>query len=124
MPAAPPPKAPTVPDPEPVGVNDSAELTEPELAPVVRPDPVAGPVQPERPAARRSHKKTLVSPIPALLAASMSEIREYSANASRSAVDRGAAAASPFVDADARHLQSEDDSEYVVELLDVIKPAR
>jgi hypothetical protein len=110
-------KTPTVADFESTEVNDPPELTEPELAPVVRPSPVAH----EPLAAPRSRRETLVSPIPALLAASMREIREDASDAARSAVVHPADERSPFVDGDPRHLLAEDDSDYVVELLDPVK---
>jgi len=101
---------------EPSTVRD---VTEPELAPPTRRTPV--PSLPPPPIVR-SRKATLVSPIPALLAASMTEIREEG-DGTPQPIDIRNEATSRFEATNERALMMADESEYVVELDDV-QPAK
>lgn len=94
------------------------DVTERELAPFVRPPPA-----PATPAdAVRSRKKTLVSPIPALLAASMGEIREEEEHveATPLPIDLRADETSRFEAADQRALL-DGEADYVVEVVNTHK---
>ena len=101
-------------DSQAVEPSSTRDLTEPELAPPVRRTPVAGIAQ--QPV--RSRKETLVSPIPALLAASMGEIREDRGDATPLPVDLRLDSTSRVEEAEQRSLLFEDESEYVVEVVD------
>jgi hypothetical protein len=102
---------PTVPAVEP---NRTSDSTEPQLAPPVRPSPV-GPQLPS-PDPVRARRATLVSPIPALLAASMSEVREES-EGTPEAVDLRTEATSRFDASQHPDLMlDDDDADYVVEV--------
>jgi hypothetical protein len=99
------------------------DTTEPELAPPVRPSPV-GPHLPS-PDPVRARRPTLVSPIPALLAASMGEVRD-DPEATPTPVDLRSDATSRFEAADQQKLMMDDDADYVVEVeqVDSGKPHR
>jgi hypothetical protein len=115
MPAvAPRTKTPAV---EPVRTGD---VTERESAPPSRPSPVAA----VSPPPVRSRKETLVSPIPALLAASMGEIREDQCDATPLPIEVRGEETSRFAFADQEALLMEDDSDYVVEVGDTLKTGR
>jgi hypothetical protein len=105
------------------------DVTEPELAPPVRPTPVGSKISekiPEKAPDRvRSRKETLVSPIPALLAASMKQIREDKGDATPVPVPVRAEETSRFETSDQRALLMDDEadfeSDYIVELVDIHK---
>jgi hypothetical protein len=102
---------PTVPA---VEANRTSDTTEPALAPPIRPSPV-GPHLPS-PDPVRARRATLVSPIPALLAASMSEVREE-AEGTPQPVDQRTEATSRFDASEHPELMlDEDDDDYVVEV--------
>lgn len=117
--AAPRTITPAVADSQAVEPSTGRDVTEREMAPPMRRTPVAGvttePV--------RSRKATLVSPIPALLAASMGEIREDKGDATPLPIDIRNDATSR-VEAVEQQLLFEDDSEYIVEVVDPSKPGK
>lgn len=90
-------------------VNDSQEATSPQPAPAVRPELVSVMSVDNWRAAR---KATLVSPIPALLAASMTAPGDGTV---RSFDDNGRMT-SRVTDAQARPLEADADADYVVEV--------
>jgi hypothetical protein len=105
--------------------NQTSDTTQPEPAPPVKRTPVQTPPHENV----RSRKATLVSPIPALLAASMSEFHEERADsAAPQAVDARVDATSRFEAADQNALladtrdtvlsDSDEDSDYIVEVED------
>jgi hypothetical protein len=104
-------------DPPAVEPDDADEHTQPELAPPVRPSPM-GPHLPS-PDPVRARRPTLVSPIPALLASSMSEVREDAredADATPQPVDLRSEATSRFDATSHPDLMMGDDGDYVVEV--------
>lgn len=107
----------SVPRTEPPAVEPDLadELTQPELAPPIRPSPM-GPHLPS-PDPVRARRATLVSPIPALLAASMGEVRE-DADATPQPVDARGEATSRFDATSHPDLMMTDDGDYVVEVDD------
>ena len=106
--------------------NQTSDVTQREAAPLMRPTPVPDPPSGARklsklppPPAVRSRKETLVSPIPALLAASMTDVGEENPEAAPAPVAVGGDATSRFEVADhQRALAMVDEGEYVVELDD------
>lgn len=96
--------------------NRTGDSTQPELAPPERPSPV-GPHLPS-PDPVRARKQTLVSPIPALLAASMSEVRDEGdrGEATPLPVELRSEATSRVDITDHRRLMMNDDADYVVEV--------
>jgi hypothetical protein len=96
-------------------------VTEPELALPMRRTPGSG-IRSD--AAVRARKQTLLSPIPALLAASMGEIREGKNDATPLPIDLRTDSTSRLDEADVRSLLFDDDSEYVVEVVDPAKPTK
>jgi len=96
--------------------NRSGDPARPKLAPPARPSPV-GPHLPS-PDPVRARRATLVSPIPALLAASMSEVRDEDRepnDGTPQPVDARADATSQ-IDADDQRKLMMDDDDYVVEV--------
>ena len=97
---------------EPSSVRD---VTEPELALPIRRTPGRGIALD---AVARARKPTLVSAIPALLAASMGEIREARNEATPLPVDERAELTCRLDESVQRSLLLEDDPEYIVEVGD------
>ena len=93
------------------------DVTEREASPLVRRTPVPAP-QVHLPEPVRSRRPTLVSPIPALLAASMSEFREDRGDATPLPIDLRADETSRFEAADQAALLVDSESDYVVEVVD------
>lgn len=100
--------------------SSTRDLTEPEAAPPTRRTPVAGVSQEPM----RSRTKTLVSPIPALLAASMREIREDKEDATPLPIDLRSDSTSRVDELELRNLLFADESEYVVEVVESSKSGR
>lgn len=96
--------------------NDVDEdLTEPELAPPVRPIPGA-PVSPE---VARSRKETLISPIPALMAAQMNQ--EDRGDATPKFIDLRDEVTSKVLTPHHDVVLKDDDSDYVLEFVAPVK---
>lgn len=95
--------------------NRTKDSTEPELAPPIRPSPLGPQLPPPDPA--RARRQTLVSPIPALLAASMGEVRDEP-EATPTPVDVRSDATSRLDDTDQQRLLMDDDADYIVEVDD------
>ncbi len=103
-----------------VEASSAADLTEPEVALPVRKTPL----QSTLPDLVRSRRQTLVSPIPALLAAQMVEIREDRAEATPIPIpiDGRGDATSRFAASDQEALLNADEPEdYVVEVVEAHK---
>jgi hypothetical protein len=125
-----------------VEASQTRDVTEPELAPPVRPTPVGSKINekinskidskissksnekvPEKAPDRvRSRKETLVSPIPALLAASMKQIREDKGDSTPVPIAVRGEETSRFETSDQRALLMDDEadfeSDYIVEVVD------
>lgn len=100
--------------------NSADDLTQPEVALPVRRTPLQSTI----PELTRSRKKTLVSPIPALLAAQMVEIREDRSDATPIPVELRGDATSRFATSDQEALlNAEEHEDYVVEVVDGKKGA-
>jgi hypothetical protein len=99
--------------------SNSRDVTEREVSPPVRRNPIPAPP----PDPLRARRQTLVSPIPALLAATMGDVAEDRAEATPLPVDVRADETSRFEVADQNALLNKDasDDDYVVELVDADK---
>ena len=113
-------KTPTKSDADAVEPSLTRDLTEPQVAPPTRSTPVGGTTVAR---AARKLKQTLVSPIPAILAESMSQIREERSGATpfTGAAHAKGAAELDAVDQDALLVDEDLDSDYVVEVIDTHK---
>ncbi len=94
--------------------NMTRDVTEREAAPPLRPNPLVTLPPPDA----RARRATLVSPIPALLAASMTEVRDDRGDATPLPIDTRSDQTSRFSAADQHALLMSDEADYVVEVGD------